>query len=144
MEHIFCKRVRCYFAHIIDLDANLLWIQIYCCKANYTIDTTLHVLHYFPLHCFKYSLNVMSQSTGYHFCLVFGRSLVQITSRRPATLTEVFVIFLSRFRQILGQYLKLGHSRFLSRPFQFIIHKPSCHLTLFCLNYWQHCWINHK
>jgi hypothetical protein len=35
---------------------------------------------------------------------------------------RVFMVFLSPSRQMLGQYLKLGHDRFLPHPFQFIVH----------------------
>jgi hypothetical protein len=33
--------------------------------------------------------------------------------------------------------LKIGHDRLLPQPFQFIIHPPSFHLTLWSLSYWE-------
>jgi hypothetical protein len=42
-----------------------------------------------------------------------------------------FVVFLSPSRQILGWYLSLGHSCFLSYPFEFIIHLLPFHLLLY-------------
>lgn len=41
-----------------------------------------------------------------------------------------FMILLVSSMQMLGTILKFGHQHFLSRPYQFIIHKPPCHLTL--------------
>jgi hypothetical protein len=49
---------------------------------------------------------------------------------------EVCVILLSPYRQMPRKYLKLGHDRFLSHSFQFIIHL-SFHVTLFRLIYWE-------
>jgi hypothetical protein len=43
--------------------------------------------------------NIMAESL--HSCFVFERSWVQISAQRPATLTEVFGIFLGSSKQIL-------------------------------------------
>jgi hypothetical protein len=46
-------------------------------------------------------------------CFVFGRTWVQISAWRPALLIGIVVVFISHCRQMLRQYLKLGHDRFL-------------------------------
>jgi hypothetical protein len=38
-----------------------------------------------------------------HSCFVFGRSRIQISVRRPAILTEVFVVFLSPLKKMMGE-----------------------------------------
>jgi hypothetical protein len=43
-------------------------------------------------------------------------------SRPGHRMTEIFVIFLTLAKQILGKYLKLGHNRFFPHAFLFIIH----------------------
>lgn len=45
-----------------------------------------------------------------------------------------FVIILSPSPKTPGQYLKLGYSRFLSNPFQFITYQSSYHSTLYRLS----------
>lgn len=42
-----------------------------------------------------------------------------------------FVVFLKPSRQIPGQHIPLGHSRFLLYPYHFIIYYSSYHLTLY-------------
>jgi len=55
-EHMFSKRVICYFSYLIGLDVNFFQIQIYSCKANHITDTTLHrVGSCFLLYFAKYS-----------------------------------------------------------------------------------------
>jgi hypothetical protein len=68
-------------------------------------------------------------------CFVFGRSRVQISARRP-------VIMFSWFYSVTpGEFrdstLKLGHGRFLSNSFQFIIHLSYFHSTLYGLRFWK-------
>jgi hypothetical protein len=52
-----------------------------------------------------------------------------------AIMMELFVVFVSPSRQILGQYLKLGCIYFLPHPVQFIIHKFSYHSVLYSLEF---------
>jgi hypothetical protein len=62
-----------------------------------------------------------SRMSDHNSCFVFGRYTVQILVWRPA-IPSFFVIVL---RQMPG-YLKLGHDRFLSYPYQFVNHhRPS-------------------
>jgi hypothetical protein len=58
-----------------------------------------------------------------HPCLVFWKSLVQISVRIPAILTEDFVALLSHYRQMSRYHNTLCHGRFFSYHFQFIIHE---------------------
>lgn len=50
----------------------------------------------------------------------FGPSVL----KAPNILTEVFRLLLSPFRHMPGQYLKLGHDRTLSDPFQLTTVQP--------------------
>jgi len=47
------------------------------------------------------------------------------------------VIFLGPSRRMTGQFLKLGHDRFLLHPFEFIMHLTCLHSTLCHLSYWE-------
>jgi hypothetical protein len=57
----------------------------------------------------------------------------QISTRRLAILTEVFVGFLSPSRRIPGQYLKIRPLPLPSKPSYFIIHLEPFHSTLHSL-----------
>jgi hypothetical protein len=48
--------------------------------------------------------------------------VVQISALRTVISTELFRGFPQSPSKMMGQYLKLGHDRFLPHPFQFIIH----------------------
>jgi hypothetical protein len=55
----------------------------------------------------------------------------------PGTnILRFLMVFLSLFRQMLGQYLKLGNNGSLPYAFQFSIHESSYHSTLYSLSYW--------
>jgi hypothetical protein len=47
----------------------------------------------------------------------------------------VFVVLLSLSRQIPEYYLKLGHDRFVTQPFRFIVHLSPFHSTIYGLSY---------
>jgi hypothetical protein len=64
--------------------------------------------------------------------LVIGRFRLEISPLRPAVLPEMFCGFPRPSRQMRGRYIKVGHCRFLSHTFQFIIDKSSCHLPCNC------------
>jgi len=58
----------------------------------------------------------------------------------PNFLAEVFPIFLHPSRQMLGEYLKLGHCSILLLPFRFVIlYQPV--LRLHKTSYWHCCYI---
>jgi hypothetical protein len=63
-----------------------------------------------------------TESRGWYFRLVFGSSQVQITARRQAILSDVFVVLQNPSRQLPGYFLKLDHSRFLIFPFKLADH----------------------
>jgi hypothetical protein len=65
--------------------------------------------------------------------VVFRRSRLQISTRRPAILTEDFCGFFSSSSQMLGWHLELRHYRFLSHSSQFIIHLSPFHSMLYSL-----------
>jgi hypothetical protein len=54
--------------------------------------------------------------------LCVGVFQVEISAQRPAALTSDSCLLLSSCRHSSGQYLKLGHDRFLPYPFQFLIY----------------------
>jgi hypothetical protein len=54
---------------------------------------------------------------------------VQISVRRRDILIDLFAVFLSPSRKMRGEYLKLGHNRFLIYPLQFIIEWSFSHST---------------
>jgi hypothetical protein len=56
-----------------------------------------------------------TESSGWYFRLVFGSSRVQITARRQAILSDVFVVLQNPSRQ-------LDHGRFLIFPFKLAVH----------------------
>jgi hypothetical protein len=73
-----------------------------------------HHQHKFGMLCFiKFACN----QTGY-FTLASHRTL----AGTQAFLTEVFIVFVSLSRQLLTQYLKLGHDRFPLHSLQFSNH----------------------
>jgi hypothetical protein len=55
----------------------------------------------------------------------------EVSSSNLSPETEVFVVFLSSYKRIPGQYLKLGCHRFLPSPVQFIIRLSPFHSTLY-------------
>lgn len=54
--------------------------------------------------------------------LLIREALGSYIGPETGDLIDVFVIFISPSRQMLGQYLKSGHYRFLSYTFPFINH----------------------
>jgi hypothetical protein len=54
-------------------------------------------------------------------CFIFGRSQIQISAQKLATLTDVFHSLPQFLKANDGKYLKLGHNHFLPYPFLFII-----------------------
>jgi hypothetical protein len=66
-----------------------------------------------------------SAGSGYHNYFVFERSRVQISTRRPACLTEIFRGFSKSIQANIGMMYEKGYDRFLPHPFQFIIHGHS-------------------
>jgi hypothetical protein len=54
-----------------------------------------------------------------NFHVILGSNLGTETE---TDILRMFMVFLTPFRQILGQYLKLGHNGFLPHPLPFIIH----------------------
>jgi hypothetical protein len=79
-----------------------------------------------------YCYHLMSWSNVWHLC-VFVMSQVHISAWKLAIRTEVSVVLLGSSRQMLRYYLKLSYDCFLPYPFQFIIHQPSYHSTLYSL-----------
>jgi hypothetical protein len=56
------------------------------------------------------------------FRLLFGRCQFRISASQRLSWLGFFCGFLSLLEQMKGQYVKLGHDRFILHPFQFIIH----------------------
>jgi hypothetical protein len=75
----------------------------------------------------------MSWSIGYYACIVFESSRVQISARKRLSWLRSIVVFLSPTSRMPGLYL--GHDRFLTHPFQFIIHLWPYHLTVYSHSY---------
>ena len=62
---------------------------------------------------------------GQRFWLVLGRDLVQNRERHQLHALKIILYLLRSSRQIPGQFLTLGHGRFLLHPFQVITsHHP--------------------
>jgi hypothetical protein len=66
--------------------------------------------------------------------VAFGKSLVQSRHEDLLYWLRVFVVFSVLPDECRDGTSKLGHDRFLTNPFQFIIHLPLFHPTLYSLN----------
>jgi hypothetical protein len=67
-----------------------------------------------------------------------GRSLVQISARRLAIITEKFHTFSQSLQAHAGDStLKLGHDHFLPHSFHLIFQLSPFHYTLFRPSYWK-------
>jgi hypothetical protein len=99
----------------------LQWHAILICPNKVPICTLLQTWYW------TFGPNITVKCSQ-HSCFTHGSSQIQILAWRPAVLT-FSMVFLNSFRQIMGQYLKLGHDFFC---------------PLHNLSYSKHCYINHK
>jgi hypothetical protein len=74
--------------------------------------------------------------------LLFTRSLVQISARRPAIPIAVLLGLFTRFRQLLWYYVRLGHGLFVPHFSQLIIQLKNNDCLLEC-NVMQSARFNH-
>jgi hypothetical protein len=83
----------------------------------FLFDWVVQSIYRYPhLHAVRTYMRTRERS--YLTDFVLGRSREQISAQRPVILTDVLFVL----NTILGYYIKLGHDRFLTSPFQFDNH----------------------
>lgn len=85
------------------------------------------------LRCWSYGA---SWSKRWRFWVTFGRYRIRI-SAETRTLVKYCMVFLIPSSWIPWLHVRFGGDPVLPHPFQFIIHRRSCHSTQFIRSYWE-------
>jgi hypothetical protein len=103
--------VKCFIVYLYHykLGHQLSWLTGLCCFQVVFINL---------VSCL-FSTDRTLRLNGWYSCFVFGKSRVQISTRRPLCWL-IFMCFSVRSVKIPGKCLKVGHDHFVSYHFQFV------------------------
>jgi hypothetical protein len=115
-----CHRLRARCFHVVVIFSTTLHGHTFqkTIILGKSVNYEVHNL-YTPHLLFIYLFinGVISNALNYYLGLIsfiFGKLRVPVATSRPAILTELLRVLLNPSRQVLVQYLKFGHDRFLS------------------------------